>query len=45
VVAAHGGRELARTRPAGGLIVEVVLPPAGAHAGTVFSRTPARAPV
>jgi signal transduction histidine kinase len=26
VVAAHGGRVLARTRPRGGLVVEVVLP-------------------
>ncbi|MFF4504086.1 sensor histidine kinase [Streptomyces sp. NPDC001401] len=29
VTAAHGGRVRARTRPAGGLIVEVGLPPAG----------------
>jgi signal transduction histidine kinase len=41
VVAAHGGRVRARTRPAGGLIVEVALPPAGSPGHSVPPRSPA----
>jgi signal transduction histidine kinase len=40
VCAAHGGRVRARTRPTGGLVVEVVLPPAGAPGGAGPSRLP-----
>jgi signal transduction histidine kinase len=43
VAAAHGGRVLARTRPAGGLIVEVALPPAQPPAPFVPPRSPAPA--
>ncbi|MFF4256159.1 sensor histidine kinase [Streptomyces sp. NPDC001663] len=38
VVAAHGGRVRARTRPTGGLVVEVGLPPAGPLPGTPLPR-------